>query len=272
MVTVVSRTEVVGHLTRNLNLSERKACGLARLNRSTYRYKPKCKSDTALKVRLKQLSSEHPRYGYLMLHALLKSEGLVQNRKRTYRLYREEKLQVKTKSRGKIHRSKCQLPPATSPNERWSMDFVSDMLASGRRFRILNVIDDFSRELVGQLTSISISGEQVARFLSELTKEKGKPQSITCDNGSEFTSKAMHFWSKESEVKLNFIQPGKPTQNAFIESLNGKFRNECLNQYWFRSLAEARYEIDKWRKHYNQIRPHSSLNYLSPIEFIKQVA
>lgn len=150
------------------------------------------------------------------------------------------------------------------------MDFVSDQLASHRRFRVLNVVDDFSRELIGQL--ISISGQQVARFLNQLIEIRNKPQYITCDNGSEFTSKAMFFSGKETDIKLNFIQPGKPTQNAFVESLNGKFRNECLNQHWFRSLAEARYEIDKWREHYNHVRPHSALNYLSPVEYAKQVA
>lgn len=152
------------------------------------------------------------------------------------------------------------------------MDFVSDQLASHRRFRVLNVIDDFSRELIGQLISISISGQQVARFLNQLIEVRSKPQSITCDNGSEFTSKAMFFWAKELNIKQNFIQLGKPTQNAFVESLNGKFRNECLKQHWFRSLAEARYEIDKWREHYNHVRPHSSLNYLTPIEYAKRLA
>lgn len=132
------------------------------------------------------------------------------------------------------------------------------------------MVDDFSRELIGQL--ISINGQQVARFLNQLIEIRNKPQYITCDNSSKFTSKALFFWAKETDKTLNFIRPGKPTQNAFVESLNGKFRNECLNQHWFRSLAEARYEIDKWRKHYNYVRPHSALYYLSPVEYAKQVA
>ena len=152
------------------------------------------------------------------------------------------------------------------------MDFISDQLSHGRRFRVLNVVDDYSRELVGQLTSFSISGQQVARFLDQLLEQQGKPSQIVCDNGPEFTSKALFFWSKESGVSLKFIQPGKPTQNAFVESLNGKFRNECLNQHWFRSLEEARYEIGQWRTHYNPVRPHSSLGYLSPVEYAKQAA
>lgn len=134
------------------------------------------------------------------------------------------------------------------------------------------MVDDCTRKLIGQLTSVSISGRQVVRFLSQLIEQRAKPDNIVCDNGTEFTSKAMFFWSKESVVALGFIQPGKPTQNAFVESLNGKFRNECLNQHWFRTLDEARYEIDLWRDHYNNVHPHSSLNYLPPVEYAKQAA
>ena len=157
-------------------------------------------------------------------------------------------------------------------NQRWSMDFVSDQLSNGRRFRVLNVVDDFSREMVGQLVSVSISGRQVARFLDQMIETRGRPDRIVCDNGTEFTSKAMFFWSKESAVKLAFIQPGKPTQNAFVESLNGKFRNECLNRHWFRTLDEAREEIEAWRHQYNHVRPHSALNYLPPVVFAQQAA
>ena len=160
----------------------------------------------------------------------------------------------------------------TEANQRWSMDFVADQLSHGRRFRILNVVDDYSRELVGQLVLFSITGQQLARFLTRLFEQRTKPESITCDNGTEFTSKAMFFWGKENCVKLNFIQPGKPTQNAFVESLNGKFRDTCLNQHWFRSIEEAKYEIDQWRYHYNNERPHSSLNYLTPAAFAKKAA
>lgn len=161
------------------------------------------------------------------------------------------------------------------PNEvkqRWSMDFVADQLANGRRFRVLNVVDDFSRELIGQLVSVSINGNMVSRFLDQLMETRKRPKSIVCDNGTEFTSKAMFNWSRDSKVKLAFIQPGKPTQNVFVESLNGKFRNECLNQHWFRTLEQAKYEIEQWRVHYNHVRPHSSLNYLSPKEFVEQAA
>ena len=160
----------------------------------------------------------------------------------------------------------------TRANERWSMDFVSDQLSDGRRFRILNVVDDYTRECIGQYVDLSISGETVSRLLTMLVNERGQPSSIVCDNGSEFTSKAMFFWAKQSGIKLAFIQPGKPTQNAFVESFNGKFRASCLNQHWFRTLDEARDEIEMWREHYNHVRPHSALNYMPPSLFAKEAA
>lgn len=222
----------------------------------------------AVRKRLKELAAEYPRYGYLMLHRLLKTEGLVINRKRTYRLYTEESLQVRTKKRKKLQRPLLRM----NTNERWSMDFVADQLSIGRRFRVLNIIDEFSREVVGQLVSTSISVQQVARFLDEVAESRSLPRHVVCDNGTEFTRKAMFFWSKETNVKLSFIKPGKPAQNAFCESLNGKFRNECLTQHWFRTLDEARYEINLWREHYNTIRPHSSLGYQSPVDFARKAA
>ena len=272
MVKTAQRKEVVTHLIEHHNLSERAACRLACLGRSSFRYVATPTDDSVLRDRLKELAAKQSAYGYLMLHSLLKTEGLVINKKRTYRLYTEEGLQVRTKKRKKLTRPRQPLELPTAVNQRWSMDFVADQLAGGRRFRVLNVVDDYSREMVGQLVSISISGRQVARFLSELIESRSKPKKIICDNGTEFTSKAMFFWSKETSVQLGFIQPGKPTQNAFVESLNGKFRNECLNQHWFRALDEARYEIDLWRDHYNKVRPHSALGYVPPEEFAKRAA
>ena len=160
----------------------------------------------------------------------------------------------------------------SSVDMRWSMDFVSDQLANGRRFRVLNVIDDYSRQVIGQLVSFSINGRQVADFLDRLIDQRKKPNQITCDNGTEFTCKTMYYWQQQTGVKLGFIQPGKPIQNAFVESLNGKFRSECLNQYWFKNIEEAKELIMQWRNHYNTKRPHSSLNYLSPVDFAKQAA
>ena len=253
-------------------MSERKACVLVGLSRTAYRYRAREPDDERLTERLRQLATQFPRYGYLLLHALLKAEGLVVNKKRTYRIYTAEKLQVRTKKRKKLQRPRQSMLVPGSVNQRWSMDFVSDQLSNGRRFRVLNIVDDYSRELVGQLVSVSITGAQVSRFLDQLAEQRSLPHTIICDNGTEFTSKAMFFWSKECRVKLGFIQPGKPTQNAFVESFNGKFRNECLNQHWFRTLVEAEHEIKQWREHYNTERPHSSLGYMSPVEFAKQAA
>lgn len=267
------KKEAVRYCIEQYKFSERCACRLIGLSRHAYWYQPQeeAKQQT-FKQRLQELSIQYPRYGYLLLHGLLKQEGLVVNKKRTYRVYRELGLSIRTKQRKKLSRA---FEPKLLPsmiNERWSMDFVSDALFNGRRIRVLNIVDDYSREVVGQLVDFSISGQQVARFLDKVGQERGLPTSIVCDNGTEFTSKAMHFWSMDKGVRLSFTQPGKPTQNAYVESLNGKFRNECLNLHWFRSLAEARYEVNQWREHYNHVRPHSALNYQPPAEFVKLAA
>jgi putative transposase len=272
VVKPADRKPIVVFLMERFGFSQRRACALAQVSRTGFRYKAAGYGDERLRKRLKELAAKYSRYGYLMLHALLKREGLVVSRKRTYRVYTEEGLQVRTKKRKKLTRPRIVSDPATEINQSWSMDFVSDQLANHRRFRILNVVDDYTREIVGQLTEYSISGARVARFLSDLIEVRGKPGSITCDNGTEFTSKAMFFWSQETQVKLNFIQPGKPTQNAFVESFNGRFRDACLNQHWFRILQEARYEVAKWQHHYNNERPHSSLNYLTPVAFAEKAA
>ena len=179
---------------------------------------------------------------------------------------------MRTKKRKRLYRTRVELSEPTAINRQWAMDFVADQLINGRRFRVLNVPDNFNRELVGQLVAFSISGERVARFLSSLGGTRALPERIVVDNGTEFTSKAMFEWTEDNGTKLQFIQPGKPTQNAFVESINGKFSNECLNQHWFRSLDEATQIISDWREHYNSIRPHSSLGYLPPLAFAQQAA
>lgn len=272
MVTPQAKRQMLAHVVAAHPLSKRRACRLLNLSRSSASYQAKASNDEPLRQQLKVLATQYPAYGYLMLHSLLKQQGLVVNKKRTYRLYCEEKLQMRTKQRKKLKRPFVPLVVPTGINQRWSMDFVADQLSCGRRFRILNVIDDYSRECVGQLVANSITGQQVARYLAQLFEQRGKPQRIVCDNGTEFTSKAMFFFAKEHQFTLGFIQPGKPTQNAFVESFNGKFRQACLNQHWFRSLNEARHEIEAWRLHYNSVRPHSALNYLAPLQFLKQVA
>ena len=267
-----NRRPIVTHLMTQYQISERRSCELVGLSRSSFRYKSLPKNDDVLRARLKTLAATHMALGYPMLHGMLKAEGLVMNPKHTYRLYREEGLQVRMKKRKKLKRPRLVMETPTGINQRWSMDFVSDQLFDGRRFRVLNIVDDYSREMVGQLVASSITGQRVASFLDQLIEQRGKPTSIVCDNGTEFTSKAMFFWGDEKQVRLAFIQPGKPTQNAFVESLNGKFRNECVNQHWFRNLHDAEQKIAAWRHYYNTVRPHSSLKYMTPVAFAKKAA
>jgi putative transposase len=269
MVTATQRRRAVDHL-KSRRVSERRACRLAGFSRSAAWYQPRGRDDGALRSRLKALAEQYPKYGYPTLHDMLVLEGLVVNRKRTYRIYREEALQVRTKKRKKLRRPRIPMLVPEAVNERWSMDFVSDQLANGRRFRVLNIVDDFSRECVLQIVDFSISGHRLARELDRLSRPL--PKTIVCDNGSEFTSKAMFFWSKARDVKLHFIQPGKPTQNAFVESFNGKFRDYCLNLNWFANIEDARSTIDDWRRHYNHVRPHRSLGRKPPAMFAREAA
>ena len=272
MVRPAAKRKVVVYLKTQHRLSERRSCRLVQLSRTAARYQHNTNKDVELRSRLKALAERYPRYGYLMLHKMLKAEGLVVNRKRTYRLYTELGLQVRTKRRKKLVRPRIPLSVPERPNQRWSLDFVSDQLADGRRFRVLNIVDDYTRECVGQLADTSISGLRMARFLDQIGLTRPLPRSIVCDNGPEMTSKAMFFWAKERVIKLSFIQPGKPTQNAFVESFNARFRDNCLNQHWFTDLNEARQLIEQWRIHYNEVRPHSSLDYLPPSKFAAKAA
>jgi putative transposase len=222
---------------------------------------------------LRELAQEKRRYGCRRLHFLLQKEGLVQNHKRTERLYRLENLSIRTKKRKKIAcASRLQILPACGANQIWAMDFVSDSLSSGRRFRCLNIIDVFSRECVGIRVDTSISGRCVARLLDQLGEFRALPATIVTDNGPEFTSNAMSEWSYRTGVKLAFIRPGKPIENAYIESFNSRLRDECLNEHWFSTLADARDLIEDWREDYNKNRPHSALKNLTPAEFAKQHA
>ncbi len=268
-MTARQRRRAVDHL-KSRRVSERRACRVIGFSRSAAWYQPKGRNDEPLRSKLKRLAECYPRYGCPTLHVMLKTEGKVINHKRTYRIYREERLQVRTKTRKKLIRPRVPMLVPESINQRWSMDFVSDQLANGRRFRVLNIVDDFSRESVLQLAEFSISGQRVARELDQLSRKL--PKVIVCDNGPEFTSKAMFFWSKHTGVKLHFIQPGKPTQNAFVESFNGKFRDYCLNLNWFASLEDAKKVIENWRSHYNNVRPHRSLGRKPPAVFAREAA
>jgi putative transposase len=269
----MAKRTAMGILRNRHGFSQRRACRLVGLHRSTADYSPIQKDDAEVRDRLGSLAAENKRYGYLRLHALLRREGLVVNAKRTYRLYTEAGLQVRTKKRRKLPR-RDRVPAVTPirPLQRWSADFMSDQLANCRRFRVLNIVDDCTRECPGQIVDFSISGERMARYLDELAMAIGLPEGIVLDNGPEGTSKAMFEWAERTGVQLRFIEPGKPVQNAFIESFNGRFRDECLNQHWFSSIRHARQEIENWRVHYNLQRPHSSLGYKTPNEFAAERA
>ena len=265
-----AKREAVQHLVDRGLRSQRRAANLVGMHRSVARYRSCRETDSTLKERLKELATQYPRYGYETLHGLLKLEGRVINEKRTYRIYREEHLQVRRKRRKRLTRQqRVPMPMVTRVNQRWSMDFVSDQLATGRRFRIFNLVDDFTRECVGQIVDFSISGERVARYLDEVSSKRKLPDEIVLDNGPEMTSKALGFWSQKNGVTLNFIRPGKPIENPFVESFNGKFRDQCLNEYWFTDIADARRIIENRRIHYNEERPHSSLDRMPPAMFAR---
>jgi putative transposase len=248
--------------------SQRRACDLAGLAPKTYRYASRRPDDTAMRVRLKELAQQRRRFGYRRLHILLRREGIELNHKKLFRLYREERLTVK--KRGGRKRALGTRAPVTlpqGPNQRWSLDFVSDTLADGRRFRILVVVDDFTRECLALVVDTSLSGMRVARELDALVEARGWPLMVVSDNGTELTSRAILQWQEDSQVEWHYIAPGKPTQNGFVESLNGRFRDECLNEHLFRGISAARRIIEEWRIDYNEHRPHTSLRGLTPNEF-----
>ena len=248
-------------------LSQRHACRLVGMDRSTVRYQGKRPDDAALRQRLRELAAERRRFGYRRLGWMLAREGHVMNHKRLYRLYREEKLMVRR--RGRRKRAMGTRTPLLVPhaiNQRWSLDFVSDTLSDGRRFRILCVVDDFSRECLATVVDTSLGGVRVVRELERLATERVVPQEVVSDNGTELTSGAVLRWAT-GRLAWHYIEPGKPVQNAFIESFNSKLRDECLNEYVFSSLGEARAIIEAWRHDYNHLRPHGSLGALTPNEF-----
>ncbi len=254
-------------------ISERRACRTTHYPRTTIRYQKTKPDDSELRDQIKEIAAKKRRYGSPRIINVLRKNGIKDNHKRIERIYKEEGLQVKKrKKRRQTAAPRIVMPTPTKPNMRWSMDFVSDALADGRRFRCLNIIDDFSRESVFIHVDKSIPGHRVAQILDSLSGGRGLPEVIVCDNGPEFTSTSMDWWASERSVKLAFIRPGKPTENAFIESFNGKFRDECLNESWFTSLKDAQEKIEKWRKEYNRERPHSSLGGKSPEEFLKGFA
>ena len=234
----------------------------------TFRYASRRPNDLEIRQRLRALAGERRRFGYRRLHILLAREGIAMNHKRLFRLYRQEKLGVRKRGgrkRALGTRSPMALPEA--PNQRWSLDFVSDALNNGRRFRVLAVVDDFTRECLALVPDTSLSGLRVGRELDRITELRGRPAMIVSDNGTELTSHAILHWQEDRGVLWHYIAPGKPQQNGFVESFNGRFRDECLNEHLFRSLASARRIIEAWRIDYNHSRPHTSLNGLTPAAF-----
>ncbi len=250
-------------------LSFRRVCRLTGWNRSSLQYQPEGRDDTALRERLRHWAALKPRWGAPILHDVLKAEGLVINHKRTARVYREESLSLRRQRRKKLPAlARVPIPQPERPNQRWSMDFIHDQLSSGRRFRCLTIVDDFTRQCLAIHVDTSIGGAAVVNVLQELALTRSLPKIITLDNGPELTGKALHLWAQSTGVTLHHIQPGKPMQNAFIESFNGTFRDDCLNQHWFASLPEARLLIEHWRSHdYNRLRPHSSIGRVPPDAF-----
>ena len=246
-------------------LSERRACRIIGCVRMTVRYRSRRPRDTGLRERLRALARERRRFGYRRLQVLLRREGFIVNHKRLFRLYREERLMVRRRGgRKRALGTRAPLAVPQWPNDRWSLDFVADQFIDGRRLRILVLVDDCTRECLALVADTSISGIRVARELDRLLAERGKPKMIVSDNGTELTSNAILQWADDHKVNWHYIAPGKPVQNAFVESFIGRLRDELLNETLFRSLAHTRAVLNAWRADYNTDRPHSRLGWMSP--------
>lgn len=258
----------MGWAIKEKSYSQRRACALAGIDPRVYRRQPARSEDADLRKRLCALSTERRRFGYRRLHILLKREGWVVNWKKLYRLYKEEGLTVRKRGgRKRALGTRTPMAIPQGPNQRWSLDFVSDSLSCGRRFRILNVIDDFSRECLAAVIDTSLSGLRVARELDRIAEMRGYPCMVVSDNGTELTSNAILKWQEDRKVQWHYIAPGKPMQNGFVESFNGRMRDECLNEHLFDSLRHARHLVAVWRDDFNNHRPHSSLAGLTPNEY-----
>jgi putative transposase len=271
MVTPTVKREAVAHLRGVHEMSERRACRLIGCDRMTVRYRSRRPDDPRLRERLLALARERRRFGYRRLLIFLRREGFVVNHKRLFRIYREERLMVRKRGgRKRALGTRTPMRGATLPNDRWSLDFVSDQFISGRRFRILAIYDDCTRECLAAVADVSLSGRRVARELDLVIAMRAKPRSIVSDNGTELTSNAILSWTAEADVEWHYIDPGKPVQNAFIESFNGRLRDEFLNETLFTSLMQARLALEEWRRDYNTVRPHSRIGWLTPAEHAAQ--
>lgn len=262
------RRAAVLHLQERFGFSQRRACRLVGAARSTVRYRRRGSDDAALRDRLRELATERPRFGYRRLYALLRRDGITVNHKRVERLYRAEGLAVRRRPRRSPTRVRRGRPPVPqAPNEQWALDFLEDALASGRKLRLLSVIDVFTREALALEVDTSLPGRAVVRVLDRLGAQRSLPAKLVLDNGPELISRALEAWAHDHAVALHFIDPGKPIQNAHCESFHGRLRDECLNEQWFLSLADARRIVETWRQDYNRGRPHSALGYRTPEEF-----
>ena len=263
------RREVVAHVQAVHGISERRSCVVLGVDRSSIRYVSHQPDQTPLMLRIRDLAATRTRYGYFRIYILLRREGWFVNHKRVYRLYRQDGLSLRLKRprRNVSAANRERQPAASAANEMWSMDFVSDALFDGRRLRALTVVDAFTREALAIDVDQGIKGEQVVQAMARIAMTRGAPKTIRVDNGPEFISKALDRWAYENGVTLDFSRPGKPTDNAFVESFNGRLRDECLNAHWFLSLADARAKIEAWRRDYNESRPHMSLGWLTPVEY-----
>lgn len=271
MVSPQARREAVEILMAERQFGVSRACGLVGISRSLFAYRSRRAAPEGLRERITEIATQKRRYGYRRIHVLLRREGWRINHKRTHRLYQEAGLQVRRRRRKRIVMGeRTPIERARGPNESWSMDFVADSLADGRRVRCLAVVDDFTRECVAAVVDTSITGARVARELEQVIAGRGSPASITVDNGPEFAGRVLDEWAYRRGIRLRFIRPGKPVENAYAESFNGKFRDECLNEHWFTSLNHARALVGQWQQEYNHERPHSSLGDLPPAVFAAQ--
>jgi putative transposase len=273
MVGPVAKREAVAHLQAAMSLSERRACSILSADRKMIRYRSRRPPETGLRGRLRELANERRRFGYRRLFILLRREGEPSGINRIYRLYREEGLTVrKRRSRRRAVGTRAPILVEARPNARWSLDFVHDQFACGRRFRVLNILDDVTRECLAAIPDTSISGRRVARELTELIARRGKPGKVVSDHGTEFTSNAILAWSKDHRLEWHYIAPGKPMQNGFCESFNGRMRDELLNETLFFGLDHARTAIAEWADDFNERRPHSALGYITPAAYAANLA
>ena len=271
MVGSQARRKVVGHIKKRHKLSERRACGLTQIARSTLRYKSKDNKNLLfLRKKIIEIALPKKSYGYRRIYVLLKRKGIRVNHKKVYKIYKKEDLMKRKKKKKRLVREKNKLEIPKALNQVWAMDFMSDSLSNGNKIRTLNIIDVFSRECISLQVDRSISSEKVISILEYLEFTRGLPEKIRVDNGPEYISKRLREWAEKRNIKLDYIQPGKPTQNAFIESFNGKFREECLDQNWFINLNDAKQIVEEWRQEYNKERPHSAIGYMTPEEFAKK--